>query len=150
MGLVNVALWPVTASARGVYTLTRPELERTLDRVLEGPLPEMIAKALMQHRVPERFAAALAEDGQLEKLVRQALESRMLVELTEEVLRSEEMQRTLEHLAKSPEIGRAIASQSAGLAEEVAAGMRSRAGTLDDVAERTVRGWLGRARPRTA
>jgi hypothetical protein len=150
MGLVSTAMWPVTATARSAYSIARPELERALDRVLEGPLAESIARSLMEHRVPERVAIALAEDGQLEELVVRALDSRLLVELTDAVLRSEEMQRALDRIAKSPEIGQAIAVHSAGLAEEVAAGMRRRAGTLDDVAERTVRGWLRRNRPQVA
>ena len=150
MGLVGIVFWPVTATARGAVSLARPELERALDAVLSGPLTESLTRSLVEHNVPERVAVALAENGELERLVVKALESPMLVELTDEVLKSQEMQHALEHLAKSPELGRAIASQSAGLAEEVADGMRRRAGTLDDVAERTVRGWLGRARPRVA
>jgi hypothetical protein len=150
MGIVGVAFWPVTASARFVYGLAQPEIERTIDRVLAGPLPESIAEELMEHRVPERLVVALNADGELERLLVKALESSLLVEMTDAVLKSEEMQLALEHLAKSPELGKAIASQSAGLAEEVAAGMRRRAGTLDDVAERTVRGWLRRTRPQVA
>jgi hypothetical protein len=148
VGLVSTAMWPARATARSLFELTKPELEATMDQILSGPLPEVLTRALMKHRVPERVGVTLAENGELERLVRRALDSALLVELTEEVLRSEEMQRALGHIAKSPEIGQAIATQSQGLAEEVAEGMRRRAGTLDDVAERTVRGWLGR-RPRT-
>lgn len=150
MGLLSVAFWPVTASARGAYSLARPELERAVDRVLEGPLTESFARELVEHRVIERVAVTLAEDGYLEQLIVRTLDSQLLVELTDAILKSEEMQRALEHVTKSPELGRAIATQSQGLAEEVAEGMRKRAGTLDDVAERTVRGWLGRRRPRVA
>jgi len=148
MGLVDTALWPARAGARGAYALAKPELEAALDQILAGPLPEALGRALMKHGVLERVAVAMAENGELEALVKRALDSQLLVALTDEILRSEEMQHTLERVAKSPEIGKAIATQSQGLAEEVAAGMRRRAGTLDDVAERTVRGWLGR-RPRT-
>jgi hypothetical protein len=149
MGIVAIAVWPDTASARGAYSFAKPEIERALDRVLGGPLPELVARELMEHRVPERVAIALAENGELERLVLRALESELLVELTDAVLKSQEMQQALDHVARSPELGRAIATQSQGLAEEVASGMRSRAGTLDDVAERTVRGWLRRTRPQT-
>ena len=150
MGVLSTAMWPVTASARGAYRLTQPEFVRARDQLLEGPLTEQIAERLMAHRIPERLAVALNANGEIERLVKRALESQLLVELTEAVLKSEEMQRTLDHLSKSPELGRAIASQSAGLAGEVADGMRRRAGTLDEVAERTVRGWLGKPRPRMA
>jgi hypothetical protein len=40
-----------------------------------------------------------------------------------------------------------MAEQSSGLAEEMVAGVRQRTVSLDDVAERTVRGWLRRPRP---
>jgi hypothetical protein len=62
---------------------------------------------------------------------------------------SEEMQRVIAHIASSPELRTAMAEQSAGLAEEMVAGVRQRTVSLDDVAERTVRGWLRRPRPMT-
>ena len=150
MGVLSTAFRPVTAGARGAYRLARPEFDRALDDLLEGPMLEQVAHKLMEHRVPERLVVALNADGEVERLVKRALESQLLVELTDAVLKSEEMQHALEHITKSPELGRAIASQSAGLAGEVAEGMRRRAGTLDEVAERTVQGWLGRQRPQTA
>ena len=47
------------------------------------------------------------------------------IELTDRVLASEEMQRMLQSTASSPELRRAVARQSAGLAEEVVGGARS-------------------------
>jgi hypothetical protein len=41
----------------------------------------------------------------------------------------------------------ALTAQSSSLAEEMVSGVRTRAETFDDVAERTVRGWLRRPRP---
>ena len=52
--------------------------------------------------------------------------------------------------AASPELRDAIAEQSAGLAQEMVAGVRTRTQSMDDLAERTVRGWLRRPRPRPA
>jgi hypothetical protein len=60
---------------------------------------------------------------------------------------SEEMQRVIAHIASSPELRAAIAEQSSGLADEMVEGVRRRTVSLDDVAERTVRGWLRRPRP---
>ena len=57
------------------------------------------------------------------------------------------MQRTIEYVASSPEVRAALTSQSTTLAEEMVSGVRTRAETFDDVAERTVRGWLRRPRP---
>jgi len=47
----------------------------------------------------------------------------------------------------SPEVRSALTLQSSSLAEEMVSGVRTRAETFDDVAERTVRGWLRRPRP---
>src|SRR5213079_921345 len=102
MGVLGVVFWPVTATARGAYSLARPEIDRVLDRVLDGPLTEQVARELMEHRVPERLVVSMNAEGELEKLVRQALESQLLVELTDAILRSEEMQLALDHIAKSP------------------------------------------------
>ena len=69
------------------------------------------------------------------------------MQATDRALRGPEMQRVIEHVAASPEVREALTRQSATLAEEMVAGVRTRAEVLDDVAERTVRGWLRRPRP---
>jgi uncharacterized protein YjbJ (UPF0337 family) len=40
-----------------------------------------------------------------------------------------------------------LTEQSSGMADEMVGGLRTRTGSLDDAAERTVRGWLRRPRP---
>jgi hypothetical protein len=55
----------------------------------------------------------------------------------------------ISHIASSPELRAAIAEQTTGLTDEMVAGVRQRTVSLDDVAERTVRGWLRRPRPMT-
>ena len=144
--------------------LGAPEIERVIDRALAGPLPDAIVGSLLEQRVPERVAAEIAADVDLEVAVTAALDhetthrliqavllspgfDRMLVQATDRALRGPEMQRVVEHVAASPEVRAALTAQSASLAEEMVAGVRSRAEALDDVAERTVRGWLRRPRP---
>ena len=61
---------------------------------------------------------------------------------------SEEMQRVIAHIAA------ARAAHGDGRADqrgrqEMVAGVRQRTVSMDDVAERTVRGWLRRPRPMT-
>jgi hypothetical protein len=63
------------------------------------------------------------------------------------VMASDEMQHVIAHIASSPELRAAIAEQTSGLADEMVAGVRQRTVSMDDVAERTVRGWLRRPRP---
>jgi hypothetical protein len=153
--------------------LAAPELERAVDRLLGGTLTDAVARSLAAHRVVERVAAqilatadldrvigavldhelteravdrALASPG-LERLVIRVLESRLVDELTEQVLRSPEMERVVEHIATSPQVVAAVTQHTQTLAEEVVDDVRRRTQTVDDIAERTVRGWLRRPRP---
>jgi hypothetical protein len=153
--------------------LAAPEIERTIDRALAGPLTEALGRSLAEHRVAERLAGELVATGAVdhaltaaleheaaerllegalaspgaERMLVAVLESRLVPELTDRLLRSREMQAVLEYVATSPEVRRALTEQSSSLAEEMAGGLRSRTETLDDAAERTVRGWLRRPRP---
>jgi hypothetical protein len=153
--------------------LAAPEVERAIDATLAGPLTDAVARSLVEHRVVERVAAEVVANGDLdrtliaaldheathrlvetalgspglERLVLGVLESRLALELTDRLLRSDEMQQVIEHIATSPEIREALTVQSATLAEEMAAGVRQRSSSLDDAAERRVRGWLRRPRP---
>lgn len=152
--------------------LAAPEVERAVDRALEGPLPDAVARSLAEHGVVERIAAKVLTDANLEEavvkalehetteqLVREALASpglrRLLVtaleselarELTDRVLEGPEMQRVVEHVAASPEVRAAVARQTTSLADEMVAGIRTRARRLDDSAEDKVRGSLRRPR----
>ena len=112
--------------------VSAPEIARIVDSALAGPLPEEIARSLVRHRVIERVVAELAATGELERLIEQSLGSAQTLELTDRVLASDEMQRVLESIASSPELRRAVTRQSAGLAEDVVAGVRRSATRLDE------------------
>ena len=153
--------------------LAAPEVERTLDRALAGPLTEALGRSLAEHRVPERLAGELVASGAveealtsaleheaaqrlleralsspgLERLLVTMLESRIVPELTDRILRSPEMQAVLEYVATSPELRRALTQQGSSLADEMVDGLRTRTESLDEATERTVRGWLRRPRP---
>jgi hypothetical protein len=86
------------------------------------------------------------ESPALERLLVRVLESRLTLELTDRVMSSPEMQQMIGRIASSPELRAALSAQSAGLADEMVAGVRRRTASMDDVAERTVRGWLRRPR----
>jgi uncharacterized RDD family membrane protein YckC len=145
--------------------LVAPEVERTVDRALAGPLTDTFARSLAKHRVAERVAAeiaatpefeqavadaldheatlrlvdrALASPG-LERLVIEALESRLTAEVTDRALHSPEMQRVVEHVASSPEVRSALQQQTTTLVEELVSGVRRRAEGVDETAERRVR-----------
>jgi hypothetical protein len=153
--------------------LAAPEVERTVDRALAGPLTEALGRSLAEHRVVERLAGELVATGAveealtsaleheaaqrlleqalsspgLERLLITTLESRIVPELTDRILRSPEMQAVLEYVMTSPELRRALTQQGSSLADEMVDGLRTRTESLDDRTERAVRGWLRRPRP---
>jgi hypothetical protein len=124
--------------------------EEVVDRLLAGPLTEQIARAVSEHQIVERIAQELTAQGTVTAVIEQALEGGLATEITERVIASPEMEQLIAFIAASPELRDAIAEQSAGLAQEMAAGVRTRTQAMDDLAERTVRGWLRRPRPRPA
>jgi hypothetical protein len=130
-----------------VRSLLEARAEDAVDWILAGRLPDAVARSAIEHQVAERIAAELAEQVDLEVAVTAALDSETTERLVQAVLTSPAMQRTIEHVASSPEVRAALTAQSTTLAEEMVSGVRTRAETFDDVAERTVRGWLRRPRP---
>jgi hypothetical protein len=134
----------VRARAR---SLLEARAEDAIDWVLAGRLPDAVAHSAIEHQVAERIAAELADQVDLEVAITAALDSETTERLVHAVLVSPAMQRAIEHVAASPEVRAALTAQSSSLAEEMVSGVRTRAETFDDVAERTVRGWLRRPRP---
>lgn len=158
-GTVQVVVLPV----RVVQPRLELEVERAIDRALAGQLTDAIAWSLARHRVVERVASqvlreldvdrivdAVLDDPRTERLLVRVLESSLLDDLTEHVLASPEFQRILERTASSPEILAAVSHHTETLAEEMVDDVRARSRKVDDVAERTVRGWLRRPRPATS
>jgi uncharacterized RDD family membrane protein YckC len=129
---VAARAWRGRIESAAEDVVSAPEIARIVDSALAGPLPEEIARSLVRHRVIERIVAELAATGELERLIEQALGSRQTLELTDRVLASDEMQLVLQNVASSPELRRAVTRQSAGLAEDVVAGVRRSATGLDE------------------
>jgi hypothetical protein len=144
--------------------LAAPEVERAVDRVLAGPLPDAIVRSLLEHHVVEHLADELAATVDVDTAVTTVLEhettqrlvaavvaspglDRVLVHATDRALRGPELQRVIEHVAASAEVREALTQQSTTLAQEMAQGLRTKAETLDDVAERAVHGWFRRPHP---
>ena len=144
--------------------LASPEVARAIDRALAGTLPDVVVRSLLEHEVVERLAADLVAEIDIDVAVAAALEhetaqrlvasviaspglDHLLVQATDRALRGPELQRVIEHVASSPEVRVALTSQSTTLAQEMAEGIRTRAGALDDAAEQKVRGWLRRPHP---
>jgi uncharacterized RDD family membrane protein YckC len=124
--------------------VSAPEIGRILDRALSGPLPEELALSLARHHVLERVVRKLAVDGELERLLEAALASPRTHELLDQALSSSRTHELLDHALSSdatrhvleraiggPEVRAAVAKQSAGFAEQVAAGLRHAARVAD-------------------
>ena len=111
--------------------LSAPEIGRILDRALSGPLPEELARSMARHHVLERVVRKLAVDGELERLLDAALASPRTRALLDQALASDQMRDVVQRVAGGPEIRAALATQSAGFADEVAGGVRQTATGLD-------------------
>ena len=111
--------------------LSAPEIGRILDRALSGPLPEELARSMARHQVLERVVRKLAVDGELERLLDAALASPRTRALLDQALASDQMRDVVQRVAGGPEIRAALATQSAGFADEVAGGIRDTAAGLD-------------------
>ena len=125
----------------------RHVVELVATEVLAATDLDAVVDAVLEHeRTQQALERALLSPG-LERLLVQVLESRLVDELTERVLASPEIERVVEYVATSPQVLDAVTRQTQSLAGEMASGVRARAQSIDEVAERTVRGWLRRPRP---
>ena len=94
----------------------------------------------------ERALARVLDGPVVDRAVKRALESEAVDQAWERLLASDEAQQLVERIAEAPEIREAIASQSAGLLEDIARQVRRVARRLDDAVERVVRRVLFRRR----
>jgi uncharacterized RDD family membrane protein YckC len=165
---------PARAAARSGREALSGEVEHAIDSVLAGPLPETVARSLVEHHVVERVLAewleALTaerpadspERQRLERAVEQALaspaleqrlaetaDSRLAETLARRVVQSPAFTQALAGVLQSPEVRTALARQTAGFGSDVAVSLSRRARRVDDAAERKARRIVGR-KPRAA
>jgi uncharacterized RDD family membrane protein YckC len=142
--------------------LVSPEAERAVDRALAGPLPEAVARSLIERQVVQRVTEQVLASAELEaafvdgsaveptdgagfdRLVAGALDSRVVADVTDQVIESAEMQRLVEEIASSPAVRAALTRQTTTFAGETAAATRRSLERLDDSAESKVHRWLRR------
>jgi uncharacterized RDD family membrane protein YckC len=136
---------PARLFGRGALGAGRVAEAAGLDRAVEAAAEEAIVRALESEPV-ERAAARVLEGPALEQAVQRALESPGVEQAWKRLLASDEAQLLVERIAEAPEIRAAIASQSAGLLEDIARQVRRVARQLDDGLERVVRRVLFRRR----
>jgi hypothetical protein len=146
---VGPAIAEIEARGRRTREDATEQLALVIDGVLAGPLAEVVVRSLVEQRVIERVVAEVTTRMDVARAVADALDSPVVIEVTERFLASVEMQRAVAHIAGTPELRQALKDQSSGLAEEMVGGLRRRSTSMDEKAERTVRGWWRRPRPRT-
>jgi uncharacterized RDD family membrane protein YckC len=147
------------AEAAAGVVLAAPEVGRTVDRALAGPLTDSVAHSLAEHRVVDRIApevlasadfrdalAAALENDSTERAVEQALASPRVEQLVADLLESRYVEKTVGRVAASPELRSALGQQTKSLGVELASSMRRGADGADDSVERALRRWLRRPR----
>ncbi len=152
MKLERLALAPVRAAARSGRGLFEGEVDVVVDAVCAGPLPEAVARSLVEQRVVERVVAEVLETAapngleaaQLEQLVQSVLQSpalaridgaeasRIAEESVVRIVRSAAFRRALTEVLSSPEVRHALTRQTRGFADEVAAAADAKAASFDD------------------
>jgi hypothetical protein len=110
-----------------------------------GALDRMITVMINHPATDDLVTNALDEPG-LERLIARVMDSRMLDELVARLLQSHEFQQILERVTRSPELRSALAHQTAGMAGDVADGVRSRTVVADLAVERFARSLVRRGR----
>jgi hypothetical protein len=122
-------------------------VDRAIDRALTSGAFDRIVTVVINHPATNALVANVLDEPGLDRLITQVMESRLIDELTAQLLVSDEMQLVLEYITRSPELRAALAHQTAGLADDVAVGVRSRTYAADAVAERFARALIRRRRP---
>jgi hypothetical protein len=132
--------------AIAIEVLSAPEMARTADRALAGTLTDALGRSIAEHRVVERVAVQVIATTDVDRVISAVLDHPMTASAVERILASREMDRVVEHIASSPAVLDAVSSQTQTLADEMVTSVRTRSQAVDDMAERTVRGWLRRPR----
>jgi hypothetical protein len=146
----DAALRGLESDGEGIAARARVRARQTA-----SPLLEEFVGRLAEERLVERAVAELIARGTFQRVAEQLVEAgaagevvdgSLVDEVTERVLASDEMRRVLGFVMSSPELRAALAQQSAGLATDLASGVRVRTSMGDDRAERLVRAILRRPR----
>jgi uncharacterized RDD family membrane protein YckC len=158
--LSRMALGPARAAARSGREALTTEAERAIDGLLSGPVPETVARSLVEHHVVERALAEWLESmaaadkrpsperERLARAVEEALTNpafeQRVAEVAERVVHSPAFKRALSGVLESPEVRSALARQTAGFGAEIGASVRGSGRRLDDRTEATARRIVGR------
>lgn len=120
-------------------------------RATSSDLFRQLISAILSNPATETLLDEALADPAVERLATRVLDSALVDHLTKRLLDSDEMQLVLEHVTRSPELRAAVSRQTAGLAEDVAGGVRSRTAVADMASERMAQQFIRRLRgPKTS
>ncbi len=123
--------------------------DEIVDRLLSSGVFDHAVTVVINHPATETLIAGVLDDPGLDRLIARVMDSRLIDEVTARLLASEEMQMILKYVMTSPELRAALTQQTAGLAGDMAVGVRARTVGADDAAERFARSLLRRGRRTT-
>jgi uncharacterized RDD family membrane protein YckC len=123
---------------RGVGRIFEPFAEDALDRSLAGPLPEALARSLVEHRVLERVLDELLASPEFRASLVATLEREEVEGLAADVLRSPATERLLGQAMSSPAVHSALARQTTTAGEALLARLRQATRSGDAAVERLV------------
>jgi uncharacterized RDD family membrane protein YckC len=109
---------------RGVGRLFEPIAEDALDRSLAGPLPEALARSLVEHRVVERVLDELLASPEFRASIVATLEREEVEGLVAELLRSPATERLIGEAMSSPSVRNALTRQTTTAGEALLGQLR--------------------------
>ena len=154
---------PIVADGRAIVGLARQTVENTIgrvtsdaldsraldaavDRVLLSGAARRVVTVVVNHPATDELLADLLDGPGVDRISARVMGSRLIDQLTSRLLESEEFRQVLRHVMTSPEVRVALSQQTAGLAQDVTVGVRSRTVTADDTVEQAARSLLRRPR----
>ncbi len=154
IGAGRLVLRPTRAVAGDMF---EPVAEAAVDRALAGPLPEAVARSLVEHHVIERVTrevlasadfqtavSAALEDEATERFLTEAMNSKLTSRLAESLLTGPEFERLLTEVLSSPAVSAALAKQTTTIGDEMIGSVRDSTVELDTRLERAPRRWFHR------
>ena len=131
--------------AQGAGDALEPVAEKSLDRMLAGPLPEAVARSVVRHHVLERVVGEIVASPEFRAAFAAALEDERTDELVSQVAKSALTDRLIREVASSPAVRGALLDQTTSIGSDMVASLRRAAIHADGVVERAPRRWFRRA-----
>lgn len=128
--------------AQGAGDALEPVAEKSVDRLLAGPLPEAVAQSIVRHHVLERVVSEIVASDEFRAAFTAALRDERTEELVEEFGQSPLLERVIRDAVSSPAVREALTEQTTSIGTEMVASLRSTAVHADAAVERPPRRWL--------